>query len=491
MNNAVIRNISNNISKYFNKLVFAINIAIFGIVTVCSLFLSSNYDFEDYPYFQLNDWTFLIYIILAVVFLIIYMLIGSFFSWSIWVCFVIYAIISSAYIAVIPLEPFSDMKSAYDIAVNGLRDDYGYLSLYNNQIPLVIYLWIITGIFGKSIIVPKFFNIVCNIITLFFIYKIYEVSDFPKSDNNKNKAVLWFGSLFIPVIMYVNHIYNDILFTALTAALVYLVVADFESKLRYIIICLLSVIQYLIRPSGIIYIMAIALYIVIIRKQWKKSLLYIIVTISIIAGAGRVNKLLFNVDGQASFPVWSYIQMGINEDEFGFQDGTHSSEWTMKDCVDKYRELGLIKVLKIWAEKELWMWSEGTYQAERYGLGDSAAIYSCDNRINESLRDIKGSGIRIFFEKIMKAQYYVYMILAFTGLLFLRGSNTVKLMLYIICGFFFFYLIWEIKSRYIFSLWPFIIIIAYNGMLKVIPDRLSSIIAGNRNTLLSKKQQGV
>lgn len=95
------------------------------------------------------------------------MLLGKLFNWNIIINFCIFILISLFYILFIPLKPFSDMKCIYDIAVNGFKDEQGYLSNYSNQIPVTVYLWMITSIFGKNILIPKIFNLICNIVIIY------------------------------------------------------------------------------------------------------------------------------------------------------------------------------------------------------------------------------------------------------------------------------------------------------------------------------------
>ncbi|MCR5608772.1 MAG: hypothetical protein K6G26_06880, partial [Lachnospiraceae bacterium] len=382
--------------------------------------------------------------------------------------------ISLMFIYIVPLEPFSDMLSIFNIAISGMKDPEGYLSNYNNQIPITVYLWIITKVFGKKIIIPKIFNIVCDVVILYFVYKIYQIL-FDKKD--ECKSIVWFVAPFLPVILYTNHIYNDVLYTALTMTLLYMVLKSKWSTLNYVIMCVISVIQYVIRPVGIIYIIALTMHMVLYRKDIKKAVIYVFISMTFITLIGKVNDRVFNVDKSKQFPVWSFIQMGVNEEEFGFQDGTHSHDWTMDDCIKKYKDLGVKKVLTIYGKKTLWMWSEGTYQAERYGFGDSFAQFSRENSITQSLLDVNNSFIRIALEKLMKAQYYIYMVLALIGIVVIRKGkkeqyNRQAVLMYLICGFFCFYLLWEIKSRYIYSMYPIIMIYAYAGWERVCKEVL-------------------
>ncbi|MCR5700808.1 MAG: glycosyltransferase family 39 protein [Lachnospiraceae bacterium] len=376
------------------------------------------------------------------------------------------------------------MKNIYEIAINGFKDEQGYLSNCPNQIPITTYLWVITSIFGKNILIPKIFNIICNVGIIYFLYKIYLVIADTNELSSDKKAIMWFSTPILSVVLYENHIYNDILFTFLTTILIYLVLKKQDTNLIFAIVCVLSVVQYVIRPTGIIYIIAIFLYMVLYQQHYRKALVYVLFCVSLIFGVGKLNKKIFNVDTTKEYPIWSYIQMGVNEQEFGFQDGSHSMDWTKEDCVEKYKALGMRKLLRIYVKKEIWMWSEGTYQAERYGLGDYYATFTKDNKITETVRNVDNSMIRKVLEQMMKAQYYIYMFFALVGLLTVWKRNRKDmrlqvLLLYVICGFFCFYLVWEIKSRYIYSLYPIFMIYGFIGF-SIFVDGIEKIFGGNR-----------
>ncbi len=422
--------------------------------------MQSQYHFDDFPYFAskgIADWAavFFMAILLCVI-----MLLGKLCRWNIFLIMGLFACISVFLILAVPLYPFSDMKCIYDIAVHHMKDEIGYLQIYYNQIPITLYLCMILQVFGESILVPKLFNILFDIIILFFLYKIYRLLS---QNVTQSKAIIWFAAGILPVFLYENHIYSDVPFTALTVILIYLILKADYTPMHLSVMIILSVLQYLLRPVGIIYIIAAAMYMIFAQKEWKKCSLMILVIMIGILSIVKLNITVFKVDTNRSYPIWSYIQMGINEEEFGFQDGSHSSDWTFEDCVEKYRQTGVKGVLKIYGKKEAWMWTEGTYQAQRYGLGDAAAVYTEENRITEKLHSMEHSGMRNALERLMKGQYYIYMVLALLGLWQLRKEKRCQLFLYIICGFFCFYLLWEIKSRYIYSLYPLFTIFAFWG----------------------------
>ena len=182
------------------------------------------------------------------------------------------------------------------------------------------------------------------------------------------------------------------------------------------------------------------------------------------------------------YPIWSYIQMGFNEKEYGFQDGSHSTEWTFDDCVNRIKELGISGTTKLLAKKTLWLWSEGTYQAQRFGFGDSQVSYIRDNAVTSDLRKMGNSIVRNVFENMMKGQYYVYVLLALLGVIVKRKDIKTSLLFYIFAGYFCFYLIWEIKSRYIYSLYPYIILFAYIAI-----THIEKYVESKKSKLITKQ----
>ncbi|MCM1234890.1 MAG: hypothetical protein NC489_32720 [Ruminococcus flavefaciens] len=449
---------------YINKVAFIMVAFILWMILIVGLFWQAGYDYADFPYFERTTAINIISIIGSAVIMIIYMYIGKKSNWNLCFLFIGYVAISMLYLFFVQLEPFSDMKMVYDIACHNMRDESGYLSSCSNQIPVCIYLWILLKVFGESIMVPKLFNLLCNILICWFIYKIYL---FYSDDFNSAKGIIWFSAFLIPPVLYENHIYNDVFFTMLTVIMVYFILCRKYTKMTLLLLCGIAILQYLIRPCGIIYIIAMEMYMILFRKERKKALICSVVILVGIIGISVINNQIFQVDKSEGYPVWSYIQMGINEEEFGFQDGTHSADWTWQDCVEKYRQLGWKKVVRIMIKKEVWMWTEGTYQAQRYAFGDSMAVYTHENFLTKDLRNL-GGYCRSLLNLITKGQYYIYMLLALLGIKKLKYNREISLLLYIVCGMACFYLIWEIKSRYIYSLYPIFLVFSYFGWMHAI-----------------------
>ncbi len=366
------------LEKFLRKFSKVFVIILFISVLLFSLIFSAHYNYNDSPYFgRTNSYTFIsIALNIAVILLMLYISRKTKINFKI--LSILYFTLEIVYMIVVPLKTFSDMKFVSDIAMNNFHDDTGYLLGFSNNYPIVIIFYILFKAFYSDVIVIRLINIFMNIGIAYFSYKTYNLIY-----EKENKFVLLLSFINISVFLYVNHVYNDIMFTFLNSVLLYLVMLNKKSKVHYFGIILLSVLQYLIRPVGIIYIIAIAMYMFFTRKEYIKTLKYLVITFLIIIISNFIIVSIFG-KSEENIGIWSFLQMGINEEEFGFQDGTHSSNWTSKDVINKAKALGV-----------------------KRGKNKKIAIFN-----------------------------------------------------FIIIGFFLFYLIWEIKSRYIYSLYPIFIIYA-------------------------------
>ncbi len=461
-----------SLEKGINYIALVLCAVIFGSVLLAGFFIQSDYNFGDFPTFQPGTaGRYAGIVLFAAALLLLYRYFENH-RINLLLAIGIYAVLCILFILAVPLEPYSDMQSIFSIACNDFYDSDGYLTVYRNQIPITAYLYILTRI-SKNIIIPKLFNVIWNSVIVLFIYKIgsmiYKKADF----------LIIMSCIFLAPILYTNHIYNDTLATALTLIMIYLTIKAGISTPEFILLIILSALQYTLRASGIIFIIAVIMYFLLVKKEIRKTAVYAIASVLLIAMLSGLMNFCYPTDSSGGYPVWSFLQMGINEEEFGFQDGSHSTEWTSDDYREKIADLGAARLSKLLVKKEFWMWSEGTYQAGRYGFGDSAAVYTTENAVTESLRDTDGSMIRKVFDAVMKGQYYVYMLLAAVGLAGFWKKKAYQLFAYLFCGYFCFYLLWEMKSRYIYSLYPYLIIIAYGGLLRII--RLAKSRAGHKD----------
>lgn len=455
------------IAKYFVMILFS-------IIVIGMLIVNSVYLYVDTPAFRLNgvgNYLGILgsAIILGLVILLHYIFCKKLpnFKWLNLILIVLYVIAQIAYIKLIPMNPFSDSADIYKIAFSNFTEDMEYLQRCNNNLPITIILNLIFRITTYNLIALKVFNILCVITTFYFMYKICSLE-------NKKTNIVLLGVFHLSTFLYTNQIYNDTICIAIIAIVLYLHIKLNPSLWDKILVPVLLWLQYILRPVGIIVIIASIMYYILKKRIWKMVLAIVSVFI--------VLSLLYNVveskmippsDVNKPYPIWSYIQMGINEPEFGFQDGSHSANWTAKDVTDRIKELGPERLTKLLAKKEYWLWTEGTYQSERYAFGIGwKEHFDYDTILTKQVYDYENSTFRNTLDYLMKGEYLLIMFFALMDIVIkddnLEKKNARDLFLYIIVGFFCFYLIWEIKSRYIYCLYPIFLILSSSGLDKVI-----------------------
>lgn len=161
--------------------------------------------------------------------------------------------------------------------------------------------------------------------------------------------------------------------------------------------------------------------------------------------------------------------MGFNQDEFGFQDGTHSIDRNMKDVVERIRGYDVKEVTEIIAKKEYWMWMEGTYQAQRYAFGENSdesnSKFYYETAATKYLMNNEQT-LRKVIDSFIYSQYFILFVLMLYW--FVRPQSDKLSVIYLVyMGMFLFYVFWEIKSRYIISLYPFMMIFSIWTLLSL------------------------
>lgn len=456
-------NMISQISINFVRILFC------GII-IGMLFVNSVYLYIDMPVFTSNCiWNYLgmignIGIIVMIVFL------NRFPSKCLNMILLIgYVIAEIVFLKLVPIKPFSDMMHVTEIALSNFERGIEYLQKCTNNLPIVFIFNLIFRITTYDVFVLKVFNVICHLVILYFSCKTYE-----NIYGKKNNLVYLCGLSCFSNFFYTNHIYNDILFTMFVIMILYFVTKLSSYKFDKIIIPILLFFQFLIRPVGIIVIIAIGMY-YILKEQNIEMVINIFIIFVIFIGLYSIlkNQIIPKSKAKEEYPIWSYIQMGMNETEFGFQDGSHSTKWTGGDVKNRILELGPKRLLKLFAKKEFWLWTEGTYQVERYafGIGDNEQFFY-DTPITKKLADVEKSNLRKTLDYFMKGQYFVTIALALIDMVIKDEWEETKkkkdVLLYIIIGLFCFYLIWEIKSRYIYCLYPIFLILASSGINKMI-----------------------
>lgn len=447
----------------------------FGSIFLCfiiaALFIRAKYDYADFPFFTGTG--VLDFLLLAAGGILILILIKN----KVWIKYVpdgkivigVFVSIALIFVLLVPLKPFSDMEQIYDAAlqvINGKFHEVNtsnyFLNAPNNLVCVYIYAFILY-IFPASILTLKILNIILIVAIGILSKKILEEYISLRYDN----VFYVFVFSFLSVILYVNHIYTDILFTVLTLWSYYIFL---KKKNGFSVSCIILGISYFIRPIAIIYLIAYSIVEIFKIDNWKRKLINICTGLLLFFGIvftfSEIIDDLQNENNQ-SLPVASYLYMGLNKEEFGFQDGSHDVNRTMDDVMNRLKSYSMKDIVSIGVKKTFWTWTEGTYQAERYAFGEGV-----ENELDkfEYVTPVTGfiknpdQKVYSILESIMRTQYLIFAIMALIGAFKVRKEKKWDTIILLFIGYFLFYLLWEIKSRYIFSLYPFMIILAWKAV---------------------------
>ena len=411
-------------------------------------------------------------------------------------------VIQVLYILYLPAKQFADQNIVNQISLEMINGKYtafqkkGYLYQYPNNIGITVLLNLIYRVFPNSLLVPKLLNVIFSSITTYLIFRIYEETCEPK--DGKGYGILLFAGFFLPMILLNNLVYNDIIATTFFAGVV------FESE-RYVRtkkwshlaiagFCVVS--GNFLRQVGIILLIAATIYLVINRVKIIKALAFFgIVFILCRLPMTAVNYYLVHTGkisesiGLNSIPIHMWINMGMNEKKFGYWDNAKSLNiymreggWNKIKSTEIYKsmikqsvkERGLLRIAGLYAIKDIWLWTEGTYQAEYYGIGSWGYLYpTTATRLfahNDPARD--------WVRWILHTTNYLILALACAGMIVsIKKKRYYPLILpaIVLLGFIGFYTIWEIKPRYIYLIYPYLIVMAYHG-LSIVSNGLTLLI---------------
>ena len=395
------------------------------------------------------------------------------------------------FIVCFPAKPFADQdivnQIAYDI-INGnfeAFEEKGYLYQYPNNIGITLFLSVIYRILPQALIGPKLLNIAFSTFTSVLIYRIYQEQFSPKGTNDF--ALMIYSCFFPPMIMLNNLVYNDIYATTLFLGSVYYALKLVKTKnMHYLIpIAVLLTLGNFLRPLGVIFLLAILLYFLIKKVSVMKSIAFFgIVLLLFRTPFFLANNYLINTGkistriGENSIPIAMWIHMGMNDEKIGYWDDSYSlsiyidqADYDKEKSRQIYRllinqklkEKGLLNIAKVYLKKNIWLWTEGTYQAEYYGVGSWGHLYPT------IATDALDSSV-LFRDSIRWTLHVINTLmlsLIFIGLLeSLRKKTSYRLLLpaIVIMGFIGFYTLWEIKPRYIYPIYPYMILMAYQGL---------------------------
>ena len=309
-----------------------------------------------------------------------------------------------ALMLLLPRLPTDDSKTVLSLALDMLYSgDYstfepgGYLHMFPFNFSIVIYLKTLLAVFPEHYMTLKLFNIFFSLLTTLMIHLIYRELTGRRKEQDYTALVL--AAFYVPSLLMPNLIYNDVIGTALLTSSVYFVLRfvrthSFASVLWAAL--LLAVGNYF-RSIGAIMLMAsgICILLGIRRIGVRRSLLALMVLAALFNVPAWTQNAVLQANGitegsasEQSAPVYMWLNMGINLERFGFwdnmqsyriyqneanEDQAASTELYKASIAGKLSEASAGDLLGMYAKKLIWTWTEGTYQIDRYGIGNESS----------------------------------------------------------------------------------------------------------------------
>lgn len=500
--------------KGIHKTLYIFLTLFIGLLIVSSFFIRAEYNYVAYgdvPILRaqrLIPFLFLI-IVLAILGVLLYKLCLRLNTYSakiiIPVVLSVSFILQLSIVLLFPRIPTDDSQMVIELALwIQTHNDYssfqdtGYLHMYPFNFSTVMYLKTLLELFPNLnyVVVFKIFNILFTLVTTLMIYLIYKQLN--NKQHNNEYGILIFAATFIPALFTNNLIYNDIISTAfLTSALYFSIRFIKDKEIKHIILAavLLAIGNYF-RSIGIIFLIAIVICILLSIQKigFKKILLSLFILGILFNSPNWIQAVALKSTGQVtesvnknSAPVYMWLNMGINLESFGFYDNGESfniyqnqanrnkaeSIKIYKESIEKkLHDYKFTDLAKMYYKKVLWTWTEGTYQLERYGISNSGTSDTGQSLIGgysyktfatdlfDGQSNFRSKTLWIVY--VMNFIMYLFIFIKLIGSIKNKQFNEVSLVL-IILGFVGFYILWEIKSRYIYPIYPILIILSYMG----------------------------
>ena len=412
------------------------------------------------------------------------------------------------FVLAFPRLPTDDSKTVYTLALNMFyHKDYssfgecGYLHMFPFNYGTVLYIMVLLKLFPDSYLVIKIFNILYSLVTTLMIYKINKLLDCKSAYNDY--GILFFAATYIPGIFMSNFIYNDTIATSFLISSIFFLIKFVKRKaVKYLAVSalLLSTGNYF-RSIGLIFLIAAIIYIILninILKPKKViiSVLILIFTFNIPGLAENYYLQKANIisdsvrENSAPFHMW--LNMGMNFEKLGFWDdfksyniyridAGHNKQLSIKlfkqEIKEKISNTTIGGLLSHYYKKLIWTWTEGTYQIERYGFGNDidTSDKNCPRHGGYKYRTYATNLFKdaSICRSAMNWTLYVINFLMYLFILYrlISGIKAGKyeelLLVLIVLGIIAFYLIWEIKSRYIYPVYPILIVLSFQGFKNV------------------------
>jgi len=224
------------------------------------------------------------------------------------------------------IPPYWDQAQVYLDALSFKNGDFedmdGYLGMYPQQYGLIFLYELIFCFTKDSYIVLEYLNVLFILLIIFFCYRLCEELF---HDQTANFYCILGGVLFLPMHIYVNFVYGDLVSTAFSIIGIWAVLRwKHTEKWWYAVLALFAfVIAYLSRKNVLILLIAVFLALLIEAFRdwnWKAvviALLLLTVPIACMSGVKLSYEWRSGKEVEKGIPSIMWIAMGMQGDQYG------------------------------------------------------------------------------------------------------------------------------------------------------------------------------
>jgi len=456
----------NKFIKFLDNSIFKFWIIFCSLLFCIGLFIKAMYNMDDSPYFVQNGiWDIVALLFVSACYLLIFYFAKKIEKIPYIVLWIVFGAVACAFVILVPLKAFSDMKYVKDGALMISNLDFlgikksEYLQYIAKNLKVSLVYGILDFFLPKSEIALKIINVFFYLISVHFVSKIAVNFKFPYP-----KTLFIAIASFIPLILYCNHIYFDYPTFCFSLVAIYFYTKARTPKNMFLSAVFIGLAYSLRVLAGIFIVAVVVDY---IFHYWKKLfenkckklgvlILYVMIIVFVTKGIDSFVNANFRTPNAQDEPIWTMFWMGINEEEFGMM---HNEIYEGPEQFSDFYNLLISRTPKedvcLFSKKIYWTWTQGTYQSQRYGFGLDTLKESNKFEYHTCLTShllLDNQILRRWINRIARAQYMMWFLFMILGMCLTKkeGYYKYRIFTYSMFGTFLILIFYEMKSRYVF-----------------------------------------
>lgn len=506
------------ISKKITSIIKNIAYTCSGIVLVCLLFVSSlstcvigtdadggahTFYVKDYPVIHLIA----VFVLMGLIYCLKNkMLRYQSYDKAVWMVIGCWGILAALWVLCNTEEPMHDPANVL-LASRQMRQynfssftGDGYLNVWTGNRSLALFFYLISFIIGvDNYTVLRLLNVAAVMLIFLLVYQIVGKLW------GKGKRIAFYSvflcACFVPALMYTTFIYGDIYgfclgITALYAQLKYFRGRKYSWMILSVIIMALAILLKMNCLIILIAMVGMLLYDMLLNRDWKKSLVYLVVFVigisGIFIGSDMLLEHITGMEKPEGVPSEAWIAMGLQEgagtagnyngynrkvyveNEYDSQRTREAAREDIRESMQKFQKNPEYAV-RFFVKKIASQWSNPGCGVLNNGVEKTSGLPWFIN-------DMQSGGGKTVLRQFLNI-FQVWILLGAVAYIVMRKDKTdfEWIFFLIFLGGFAFHLFWEAGSRYAFLY--YLLLIPYSCM------GLSSLERKVENSLKNKLKE--